>query len=179
MKSSLQLTLKKWVEDEGGKLLVIGVGGTQDNGRWAELTNILPVSCGIDNDCSTVLKTIYAPKLMIKDYDKNSNKLMEYIDVNTPMTEANGSITIADVSTVAEGKELFQLAGFDSADKVKAGVNGNIHPGILERTAGMKGGKVVYISFNPTKENITPGVEENLVINLVAYAIGVDGYKSA
>jgi hypothetical protein len=46
---------------------------------------------------------------------------------------------------------------------------------VSESRAGT-GGKVVYISFNPTTEGITPSVEESTVINLLAYVAGVKGY---
>lgn len=175
LSDSLQLTLKEWVM-EGGSLLVVGEGGIQPNGRWAELTNVLPVRCGLTEDCTTYSKTVYAPELSV-DEDAYSQKINQCIDTITPLTENNESIVINDAQAIEEGNSLVIVEGFNSADEVQAGSTGILHSGILERSFGVSGGKVVYMSFNPTTQNINPDVEKSLVINMVAYAVGESCYK--
>lgn len=168
---ALQIVIKNWVQG-GGKLLVVATGGIKENGRWAELEGIMPVECGAGGDCSAIMSAVYAPTFYIED---SSNALAGKLDTTTPLTASDASINVAGV-TVKEGQIVY-LGGFASADGVQSGGTGDIHPGIAEAGA-VAGGKVVYISFNPTTENITPAVEENLVINLLAYTAGVEGYQS-
>jgi len=61
---------------------------------------------------------------------------------------------------------------------VAAGQTGDIYPGIAEKS-DVAGGTVVWMSFNPTTENIDMNVEESLAINTMAYVIGAAGYQSA
>lgn len=168
---SMQIVLKEWAQG-GGKLLVVGTGGIQPNGRWAELGTIMPVSCGASGDCTGVITQVYAPTLYIGE-GMFGNGLAKNVDTATPLTDANGSINVANV-IVNTGHVLY-VGGFPNAAEVKAGATGNIYPGVSESRAGT-GGKVVYISFNPTTEGITPSVEESTVINLLAYVAGVKGY---
>ncbi|MCD6522514.1 MAG: hypothetical protein J7K68_02095 [Candidatus Diapherotrites archaeon] len=169
---SLQITLKEWVQN-GGKLIVVGTGGTQPNGRWAELGTVLPVSCP-GNDCTGVIETVYAPTLYIQE-GMFDNGLAKNVDTATPMTDANGSINVANV--VVKNQHILYIGGFKSPEEVKAGQVGNIYPCVTENSK-IAGGKVVYISFNPTRENITPEVKQSLIINLLAYVAGMPGYQS-
>jgi len=173
MTSSLQLILRKWVQG-GGKLLVTGTGGTQTNNRWGELSTILPVKCGVSGDCSTVMETVFSPTMYIQEGQFN-NGLAKNVNTIMPLTEAGASINIADVTV--DGTMILYLGGFASAEEVKAGEVGTIFPGVAEKTS-VGGGNVVYLSFNPTAENITPSVEESIVINVFAYMAGVEGYQS-
>ncbi|MCD4740786.1 hypothetical protein K8R43_06445 [archaeon] len=170
---SLQLTLREWV-DGGGKLVVLGHGGIQDTGRWAELTRIIPVRCGLDEDCTTAAITVYSPTIHISDYESG---MMECIDEKTPLTSGEGGITITDVNTVEGGNQIAYMDAFASQGDVTAGAVGDIHTFIVEKDMGMKGGKVLYLSFNPTTENISPAVEKSLVINTLAYISGKQCYK--
>ena len=170
---AIQLVIKEWV-NSGGKLLVIGTGGTQVNGRWAELAGVMPVSCA-QGDCSGVIEQVYAPTLYIAD-GMFENGLANNVDTATPMTLGNGSINIADVTVI--GSHIIYIGGFGSAAEVMAGETGTIYPGIAE-SASVAGGKVVWMSFNPTTENIDANVESSLVINAFAYLTGMPGYKGA
>lgn len=168
---SLQIVVKEWVQG-GGKALVVGTGGIQANGRWAELGTILPVSCGASGDCTGVIEQVFAPTLYIGE-GMFDNGLAKNVDTATPLTDANGSINVANV--VMNTQHILYIGGFPSQAEVRAGATGNIYPGVSEKREGT-GGRVVYVSFNPTTENITPAVEESTVINILAYTAGVKGY---
>ena len=170
---ALQLIMKEWVGG-GGKLLVVGTGGTQVNGRWAELASVMPVSCP-QGDCSGVMNQVYAPTLYVAE-GMFTNGLGKNVDTATPMTAGNGSINIADATVT--GSQILYIGGFPSAAEVTAGSTGTIYPGIAE-SASVAGGKVVWMSFNPTTENIDANVESSLVINAFAYLIGAEGYQGA
>ncbi len=169
--TTMQIVLKEWVQG-GGKMLVVGTGGIQTNGRWAELGTVLPVTCGASGDCTGVIETVYAPTLYIGEGMFN-NGLARNVDTATPLTDSNGSINVANV--VLQTTHILYVGGFSSEAEVTAGSTGNIYPGVSEKGAGT-GGRVVYISFNPTTENITPAVEQSTVINVLAYTAGTPGY---
>jgi hypothetical protein len=171
---ALQLTLSDWAQ-KGGRLLVLGKGGVQTNQRWASLEAVLPVRCGATGDCSGVVTQVYAPTLYVKE-GQFGNGLAKNVDKATPLTAANGSINVADVTVV--GSELLYIGGFKDAGSVKAGATGDYHPGVSESTQ-VAGGKVVYVSFNPTRENIATPVKESLAVNILAYMLGLPGYQSA
>lgn len=168
----LQITLKNWVQG-GGKLFIIGTGGINTNGRWAELQEVIPVTCGTTEDCTAITEQVYAPRLVIKA-GKFDNPLAKKLDTATPMTAADASINLANV---VSPNDIVYIDGFDSAENVQAGATGNYYPGIAEST-GVTGGKVLWISFNPTTENITPQVKQSLVINTLAYILGVEGFRA-
>jgi len=168
---SLQIILKNWV-NSGGKLLTIGNGGTQPNGRWAELASVMPVTCP-QGDCSGIIEQVYAPTLYVSE-GMFDNGLAKNIDTVTPLTTANGSINIANA---VSPHNILYVGGFKTATEVSAGKTGDIYPGLAESSSAT-GGKVVWMSFNPTTENIDPNVETSLVINTVAYLTGMPGYQS-
>ncbi|MFC2174316.1 hypothetical protein ACFLQ2_00405 [archaeon] len=170
---SMQVILKNWVTG-GGKLLVLGTGGTQANGRWAELASSMPVSCP-QGDCSGVYEQVYAPTMYIWQ-GMFDNGLAKNVDTATPLTPAEGSINVANVQ--ATGSHIIYLGGFPSAAEVMAGEVGDIYPGVAEQ-GDVAGGMVLWMSFNPTTENIDATVEEGIVINTMAYLIGSPGYQSA
>ncbi len=169
---SLQIVLKNWVAD-GGKLMVVGTGGTQANGRWAELSSLMPVACG-QGDCSAVYEQIYAPTLYIQS-GMFENGLAKNVDTATPLTAADASINVANIPVT--GTRLLYIGGFASDAEVMAGETGDIYPGFAEQV-DVAGGKVLWISFNPTTENIDANVETSMVINTFAYLVGSPGYQS-
>ena len=173
MTPELQLITREWVTG-GGKLLVIGKGGTQANGRWAELSSIVPVSCP-QGDCSGVFEQVYAPTLYISE-GEFGNGLAKNVNTATPMTAADASINVANVPVT--GTRILYIGGFPTAAEVKAGSTGNIYPAVAEKM-DVTGGKVLWMSFNPTTENIDTDVETSMVVNAFAYLIGSAGYQSA
>jgi len=170
---SIQVILKNWVSG-GGKMLVMGAGGTQANGRWAELSNLMPVSCP-QGDCSGVYEQVYAPTMYIWE-GMFTNGLAKNVDTATPLTTANGSINVANMRVI--GTPILRIGGFPTATEVAAGQTGNIYPCVAEQ-GDVGGGTVVWMSFNPTTENIDSAVEESIAINTIAYVVGVTGYQSA
>ncbi|MCK4327899.1 MAG: hypothetical protein KAW41_05550 [Candidatus Diapherotrites archaeon] len=170
---SMQVILKNWVAG-GGNMLVIGTGGTQANGRWAELSSVMPVSCPL-GDCSGVYEQVYAPTMYIRQ-GMFDNGLAKNVDTATPLTAGNGSINVANIPVTAS--HILYIGGFPSGAEVKAGQTGDVYPGVAEM-GDVAGGSVVWMSFNPTTENIDMNVEEGIVINTIAYIIGATGYQSA
>ncbi len=172
---SLQITLKNWV-NSGGNMIAIGLGGTQSDGRWSELSTILPVTCGSGtSSCEGIVKEVYAPKMHIGK-GRYDNSLAKKLNLETKMTPANASINLADVTIAENGKQVIYVDGFSSAEDVQAGEVGDIYPAMSER-GQINTGKVLYLAFNPVRENLNSQVEENIVLNTVAYITGAEGSK--
>lgn len=172
---SLQITLKNWV-NSGENMMVVGLGGTQSDGRWSELSTVLPVTCGSGtSNCEGVVEEIYAPTMHIES-GRYDNKLAKKLNLETDMTPANASINLADVTLTENGKQIVYVDGFSSAEDVQAGEVGDIYPAISEK-GDMSTGKVLYLTFNPVRENLNAQIEENLLLNTVAYITGAEGSK--
>jgi hypothetical protein len=164
-----QRFFRDWVEEQGGKLLVVGIGGTQENGRWGELTNVMPVQCGAQGDCSDVIDPVYQPKMHTKE-GNFEHQLSKTIDKETEMAPPEVGINVARVIST---NDVIYIDGYTQDQRE----NKEIFPGISEKTIGLNG-KVLYCSFNPVMENINSPVEESLVVNLLAYAVGKEGHQS-
>ncbi len=168
---SVQLVLKQWA-DQGGKLYVAGIGGINDNGRWGELSTIMPVQCGSSGVCSNLVKPVYGATIYTSQGEFN-NQLAKELGNGVPLVTGNKSVNIAMVSQ-KNGWILF-ISGWDSPSKIEAGKMGDTYPFITENSQ-MTGGKVFYISFDPATQNISPDMKEKLIINTIAYVLGVPGY---
>ncbi len=168
--TSVQLVLRDWI-NSGGKAYIAGIGGINDNGRWGELANLVPVTCGANNICTDVTKPVYGATIYINDFN---NPLAKKFDNGTPLVSGNQSINVAMVAPKNSGWIMY-IGGWDSPDQVQAGKVGNIYPFITEgsQTAG---GKVFYISFDPATENLSPDMRQRLIIDTVAYVLGMEGY---
>ncbi len=170
--TSVQLALKQWVTS-GGNLYVAGIGGINDNGRWAELSDVIPVQCGSTGICSNVIKPVYGATMYISQgqYD---NPLAKELGNGVPLVSGNQSVNIAMVSPKETGWILF-IGGWDSPNKIEAGKIGTVYPFITE-SSQLTGGKVFYISFDPATENLSNDMKTRLIINTIAYVLGVPGY---
>ncbi len=169
---SVQLILKQWAAN-GGKMYIAGIGGINDNGRWGELSDVVPVQCGSEGVCSNVIKPVYGATIYINQ-GQYENPLAKELGNGVPLVSGNESINVAMVSPKETGWILF-IGGWDSPDKIEAGKMGNVYPFITE-SAQLTGGKVFYISFDPATENIGENMRQKLMINTIAYVLGVPGY---
>jgi hypothetical protein len=167
------MVLRDWTEG-GGRLIVVSTGGIRaTDGKWGALANVLPVSCGAGGDCRGVIETVYAPKIYIEE-GQFEHPLAKNIDPASPLTNGTDPINLAHVTV--NTKHILYVGGFKTAGAVVAGQTGDIYPAFSEN-AGLTGGKVLYISFNPVAENLEPQIQKSLVINSLAYILGAAGYK--
>ncbi len=168
--TSVQLVLRNWI-NSGGKAYIAGIGGINDNGRWGELANLIPVECGADGVCSDVIKPVYGATIYINDFN---NPLAKKFNNGTPLVSGNQSVNIAMVSPKETGWIMY-IGGWDSPDQIQAGKVGNIYPFITE-SSQVAGGHVFYISFDPATENLSRDMKQRLAIDTIAYVLGVEGY---
>ena len=168
--TSVQLVLRDWI-NAGGRAYIVGIGGINDNGRWGELANLVPVQCGADGVCSDIIKPVYGATIYINDF---SNPLAKKFENGLPLVSGNESINVAMVSPKETGWIMF-LGGWDNPNEVQSGKVGNIYPFVTE-SSQIAGGEVFYISFNPATENLSPDMRQRIIINTVAYVMGAEGY---
>lgn len=166
----VQLVLRDWV-NSGGKLYVTSTGGINNDGRWGELAGLIPVQCGANGICSDIIKPVYGATVYINDFE---NPLAKKFNNGTPLTSGNSSINVAMVSPKETGWIMY-LGGWDSADEVQAGKVGNIYPFITE-SSQLTGGRVFYMAFDPAVENLAMDMKQKIIINTIAYIMGVEGY---
>ncbi|GEM_PF-6908933 len=166
---SVQLVLRDWVNN-GGKLYIASLGGINDNHRWGELASLVPVQCSADGECVGVITPVYGATIYPQDIN---NPLAEKFAPKTELTSGNESVNIANVSPLYS--QIMYIGGWESPSQVEAGKVGNIYPFVTENSQST-GGKVFYISINPATENIDSDIKQRVIINTVAYVMGVEGY---
>ena len=109
---------------------MVGTGGIQENGRWAELSGVLPVECP-QGECSGVIDQVYAPSIYISE-GMFENSLAMGVDTATPLTGGEESIDVVNIPVT--GTQVLYLGGFPSAGEVTAGETGNIYPFVAEKS---------------------------------------------